>query len=51
MWAYPEVAYKESVSQLAQAQGRFMRQTGGRGQYGDVKLEVRPLERGQGFCI
>ena len=47
----PEVAYKESISQPAQAEGRFVRQTGGRGQYGDVKLEVKPLERGQGFVF
>lgn len=47
----PEVAYKETISKLARAEGRFIRQTGGRGQYGDVKLEVRPLERGLGFLF
>lgn len=47
----PEVAYKETISKLARAEGRFIRQTGGRGQYGDVKLEVRPLERGLGFSF
>jgi elongation factor G len=45
----PQVAYKETISTSAQAQGRFVRQTGGHGQYGDVWLRVEPLERGKGF--
>jgi elongation factor G len=45
----PQVAYKEAITMQARAQGRFIRQTGGRGQYGDVWLEVEPLERGAGF--
>jgi len=45
------VAYKESISKMAQARGRFIRQTGGRGQYGDVWLEVSPRERGEGFSF
>jgi len=45
----PQVAYKETITVPARAQGRFVRQTGGRGQYGDVWLEVEPLERGAGF--
>jgi len=38
----PRVAYKETIRQVAQAEGRFIRQTGGRGQYGVVKLRVEP---------
>ncbi|MCL4424440.1 MAG: elongation factor G [Firmicutes bacterium] len=45
----PQVAFKETVSSGAQAEGRFVRQTGGRGQYGHVVLEIAPLEKGQGF--
>ncbi len=45
----PQVAYKETITSTAQAEGRFVRQTGGRGQYGDVWLKVEPLERGKGF--
>jgi elongation factor G len=39
----PRVAYKEAITKLAQAEGRFVRQTGGRGQYGHVILTVEPL--------
>jgi len=45
----PQVAYRETVRKLAEAQGRYVRQTGGRGQYGDVYLEVEPNEPGKGF--
>jgi elongation factor G len=45
----PQVAYKETISRPAKAEGRFVRQTGGRGQYGDVWLELEPLEAGTGF--
>ncbi len=45
----PEVAYKETVSRPARAEGRFIRQTGGRGQYGVVWLEAEPLPRGSGI--
>ncbi len=45
----PQVAYKETLSQTANGEGKFIRQTGGRGQYGHVKLTVEPLERGKGF--
>ncbi len=38
----PQVAYKETVEKVAQARGRFIRQSGGRGQYGDVTLEIEP---------
>ncbi len=45
----PQVAYRETITQTAQAEGRFVRQSGGRGQYGDVWIRVEPLERGKGF--
>jgi elongation factor G len=45
----PQVAYKETITRKASAEGRFIRQTGGRGQYGDVWLEVEPREAGAGF--
>jgi elongation factor G len=45
----PQVAYRETIRRKAEAQGRYVRQTGGRGQYGDVYLEVEPNEAGQGF--
>ncbi|MGZ3636704.1 MAG: elongation factor G [Ktedonobacterales bacterium] len=45
----PQVAYRETITQKAQAEGRFVRQSGGRGQYGDVWIRVEPLERGKGF--
>ena len=47
----PQVAYRETIRQKAEAQGRFVRQTGGRGQYGDVYLEVEPREPGEGFVF
>ena len=45
----PQVAYKEAISQNAQAEGKYIKQTGGRGQYGHCWLRVEPLERGKGF--
>lgn len=45
----PQVAYKETILAIGRAEGRYIRQTGGRGQYGHVILEVEPLERGAGF--
>jgi elongation factor G len=45
----PQVAYRETITQKAQAEGRFVRQSGGRGQFGDVWIRVEPLERGKGF--
>ena len=45
----PQVAYKESISLTAKGEGKFIKQTGGRGQYGHVILDVVPLERGEGF--
>ena len=45
----PQVAYKETIRKKAEAEGRFVRQSGGRGQYGHVWLEIEPAERGDGF--
>ena len=45
----PQVAYKETIKGTAEAEGRYIRQSGGRGQYGHVWLKVEPLERGKGF--
>jgi elongation factor G len=45
----PQVAYRESISQPADIDSRFVRQTGGKGQYGHVKLRLEPVERGGGF--
>ncbi|MFA4888709.1 MAG: elongation factor G, partial [Candidatus Omnitrophota bacterium] len=45
----PKVSYKETITRPIKAQGKFKRQSGGRGQYGDCWIEVEPLERGQGF--
>jgi len=47
----PQVSYREAISGPAKAEGRFVRQSGGRGQYGVVELEIEPLERGQGFVF
>ncbi len=47
----PQVAYRETVTRSAKAQGRFVRQSGGRGQYGDVWLEIEPNEPGAGFVF
>ena len=45
----PQVAYKETIRGSAEAEGKFIRQTGGRGQYGHVWMTVEPLEAGKGF--
>jgi len=45
----PQVAYKETIKTAVKAEGKFVRQSGGRGQYGHVWLEIEPLERGQGY--
>jgi elongation factor G len=45
----PRVAYKETIKASAKAEGRFIRQSGGRGQYGQVSIEIEPMERGKGF--
>jgi elongation factor G len=46
----PQVAYRETIRQAGEAQGKFVRQTGGRGQYGDVYIEVAPAP-GEGFSF
>ena len=45
----PQVAYKETIRKHARAEGKFVRQSGGRGQYGHVWLEIEPSEPGKGF--
>ena len=45
----PQVAYKETIRNKVKAQGKFIRQSGGRGQYGDVWFELEPLEPGTGI--
>ncbi len=45
----PQVAYKETISKHVKQEGKFIRQTGGKGQFGHVWIDVEPLERGAGF--
>ncbi len=45
----PQVAYKETITADASAEGKYIRQSGGRGQYGHVKLRLKPRERGEDF--
>lgn len=45
----PQVAYRETITAEAEAEGRFIRQSGGRGQYGHVKIRVEPNEPGKGY--
>jgi len=45
----PKVAYRETITSSSQAQGKYKKQSGGRGQYGDVWLRLEPLPRGGGF--
>jgi elongation factor G len=47
----PQVAYREAIRRPAQGVGRFVRQTGGRGQFGHAEIDVRPGERGEGFVF
>ncbi len=47
----PQVAYKEAIRRAAHGVGRFVRQTGGKGQYGHAEVDVRPGERGGGFVF
>ncbi|HMS84809.1 MAG TPA: elongation factor G [Nitrospira sp.] len=47
----PKVPYRETIKTKSQAQGKYKKQTGGHGQYGDCWLEVAPLPRGQGFAF
>lgn len=45
----PQVAYRETIRKPVRAEGKFIRQTGGRGQYGHVVFEIEPLSPGEGF--
>jgi elongation factor G len=45
----PQVAYRETIKKEAEAEGKYIRQSGGRGQYGHVRIRVEPLEQGAGF--
>ena len=45
----PRVAYKETITVPVRVEGKFVRQSGGHGQYGHVNIELEPLERGKGF--
>ena len=45
----PQVAYKETITEKVKVEGKFIRQSGGRGQYGHVIMEVEPNEQGKGF--
>ncbi|HEX9006792.1 MAG TPA: elongation factor G, partial [Bacteroidota bacterium] len=47
----PQVAYKETIRKKVQQEGKFVRQSGGRGQYGHVWIEVEPNEKGKGFVF
>ncbi|MDR3332087.1 MAG: elongation factor G [Synergistaceae bacterium] len=47
----PKVAYRETIKKVAKAQGKYKKQTGGRGQYGDVHFELTPKERGTGITF
>jgi elongation factor G len=45
----PQVAYRETIRASVEAEGKFVRQSGGRGQYGHVWLKIEPMEAGEGF--
>jgi elongation factor G len=45
----PQVAYRETIRRKAEAEGKYIRQTGGRGQYGHVKIRIEPQEPGKGY--
>ncbi len=45
----PQVAYRETITKKVKVEGKFVRQSGGRGQYGHVWLEVEPQEAGKGY--
>lgn len=47
----PQVAYRESVKTMVQKEGKYIRQSGGRGQYGHVYIRMEPLERGEGLVF
>jgi elongation factor G len=45
----PQVAYRETIKTEAEAEGKYIKQSGGKGQYGHVRIRVEPMERGKGF--
>jgi elongation factor G len=45
----PQVAYRETIRKAVQAEGKFVRQSGGRGQYGHVRIKLEPMEKGGGY--
>jgi len=45
----PKIPYRETITKAAKAQGRYKKQTGGRGQFGDCFIEIKPLSRGSGY--
>jgi len=47
----PQVAYREAITKEAQGHGRFVRQSGGRGQYGECKIRIKPAEEGHDFVF
>lgn len=47
----PQVAYRETIRKISKGEGKFIRQSGGRGQYGHVKIEIEPLPPGSGFVF
>ncbi len=47
----PQIAYRETVTAAAEGEGKFIRQSGGRGQYGHACIRLEPLERGQGIVV
>ncbi len=47
----PQVAYKETITEKIKAEGKFVRQSGGRGQYGHAVIELEPIESGTGFVF
>ena len=47
----PQVAYRETIRKAVRQDGKFVRQSGGRGQYGHVVLEIEPRERGEGYLF
>jgi elongation factor G len=47
----PQIAYRETISAHAEGEGKFIRQSGGKGQYGHARIKIEPLERGQGIEV
>ena len=47
----PQIAYRETITQAADGEGKFVRQSGGRGQYGHVVIKLEPQERGKGIAV